>query len=226
MATAFAIHYGVLVAVDVLQNSGHAGTCHMSDLASLRLQDCLRQNETTKGVFYIITNEQIIVADMRKMLAKKFSIKNDRCCIGENSLLLNCAIVGKQEMCTSCGGWSIRTSDTVLLGAKKSLYGLEERIASLWVAVPEKRAEAERMKRDEKAVTNISLQYMLFLKFALADESVRIESFLPNAMNNSTEYTANQALDCPGYYGSDMDSKATSCNPLFEPAGDGSSVVM
>jgi len=39
----------------------------------------------------------------------------------------------------------------VLLGAKKSLYGLEERIASLWVAVPEKRAEAERTKRDEKA---------------------------------------------------------------------------
>ena len=39
MATAFAIRYGVLVAVVVLQNSGRAGTCHMSDLASLRLQE-------------------------------------------------------------------------------------------------------------------------------------------------------------------------------------------
>ena len=35
-ATGFAVHYGAVV---VLQNSGRAGTCHMSDLASLRLHE-------------------------------------------------------------------------------------------------------------------------------------------------------------------------------------------
>jgi len=44
------------------------------------------------------------------------------------------------------------------LGAKKSLYGLEERIASLRVAVPEKRAEAERMKREHRLSSVINVQ--------------------------------------------------------------------
>lgn len=50
-------------------------------------------------------------------------------------------------------------------------------------------------------VTNISLQYMLFLKFALADESVRIESFLLNAMNNSTEVMFPKPKGKVLYYG-------------------------
>ncbi|CAD6255147.1 unnamed protein product [Miscanthus lutarioriparius] len=39
MATAFAIHYRMLVAVVVLLNCGRAGTCHRSDSASLRLHE-------------------------------------------------------------------------------------------------------------------------------------------------------------------------------------------
>jgi len=44
------------------------------------------------------------------------------------------------------------------LGAKKSLYGLEERIASLRVSVAEKRAEMERMKRQHTLSSVVNAQ--------------------------------------------------------------------
>jgi len=67
----------------------------------------------------------------------------------------------------------------VLLGAKKSLYGLEERIASLRVAVPEKRAEAERMKREHRlsSVINVQVRRSVdFLNFESLFCSVYISS--------------------------------------------------